>query len=310
MANPKPKEVLRSVRDLPTSGYLSQSSTGAIYLEVDDGYIFKALEVLRPYGYTRPPPPNGARIVIVHKREAEDNELQVGGLDIELGQKVDFKIVKAFPFYPRLRQHYNLKVKSPQLLRIRKHLTGRGKPRGGFFITVGVKSSLINQEYKEILDLDIIENPEEDFEDDEDSEKETFKQEKKFEAKKRKTKKKKVNKEHVKPFFTSSPLSYSAAESSSDEENLENEEETTSIHITHKQERKSKVKNKKIKNEKEYSEDVESSSLSSSSSPSESSSDKEELGNEEESTMIWTVMIMLFAVSIALTIKTINHSDQ
>ena len=259
MTNPKSKKVLRSVRDLPTSGYLSQSSTGVIYLELDDGYISKPLEVLRPYGYTRPPPPTGARITIVNQREAEDNELQVGGLDIELGQKVDFKIVKAFNSYQRPRQQgteamYKLKVRSSQLGRIRKRLTGRRKPRGGFFITVGVKSSLNNPEDKEILDLDNIENEVEGSDDD--AVKETYKQKKKSNVKNKKIKKKKTRK-GVEP----SSSSFSS-----------------------------------------------SSPSSSSSSSSESSSDEEDIENEE-STLIWTVMIILVAVSIGIHMSK-NHSDQ
>merc|ERR1711874_165767 len=251
MTNPKSKKVLRSVRDLPTSGYLSQSSTGVIYLELDDGYISKPLEVLRPYGYTRPPPPTGARITIVNQREAEDNELQVGGLDIELGQKVDFKIVKAFYSYQRPRQQgteamYKLKVRSSHLGRIRKHLTGRRKPRGGFFITVGVKSSLNNQEDKDILDLD----------------------------------------------------------------NIENEVEgSDAVKEAYKQKKKSNVKDKKMKKTRKGVEPSSSSSSSSPSSSSSSESSSDEDIENEESTLIWTVMIILVAVSIGIHMSK-NHSDQ
>ena len=49
-----------------------------IYLDLDDDWVFKALEVLKDYGYIRPPffvfPPTpvGAHIKIITRREAQD----------------------------------------------------------------------------------------------------------------------------------------------------------------------------------------------------------------------------------------------
>ena len=80
--NPDAKRVLENLKDLPRTGILSKSIEGMIYLDLDDEWIFKALEVLKDYDYTRPPffvyPPTpvGAHIKIVTKREAEDNEIE------------------------------------------------------------------------------------------------------------------------------------------------------------------------------------------------------------------------------------------
>ena len=151
--NPKAEDVLNQIRDLPRSGIVAQDSTGMIYLDIDDDYIFKALEVLRPFGYIRPaffvfpPTPIGAHIKIVTKREAEDYELGAEKRDIpHIGQRVDFELVKAYVSYPRIRQYgvearFKIRVQSPELDRIRRDLTGLQSPLGsGFFILLAVRN--------------------------------------------------------------------------------------------------------------------------------------------------------------------------
>ena len=160
--NPKAEDVLNQIRDLPRSGIVAQDSTGMIYLDIDDDYIFKALEVLRPFGYIRPaffvfpPTPIGAHIKIVTKREAEDYELGAEKRDIpHIGQRVDFELVKAYVSYPRVRQYgvearFKIRVQSPELDRIRRDLeldrirrdlTGLQSPLGsGFFILLAVRN--------------------------------------------------------------------------------------------------------------------------------------------------------------------------
>ena len=83
MAQPNPAEVLKSVRDLPTSGFLAQEDySGMLYFNLDNSWIYKSMEVLEEYGYIKPPwrlvfspLPLGAHIRIVSEREAVDHEL-------------------------------------------------------------------------------------------------------------------------------------------------------------------------------------------------------------------------------------------
>ena len=168
--NPNTEDVLNNMRDLPRSGTVAQDSTGMIYLDIDDDYIFKALEVLRPFGYIRPaffvfpPTPIGAHIKIVTKREAEDYELGAEKRDIpHIGQRVDFELVKAYVSYPRVRQYgvearFKIRVQSPELDRIRRDLTGLQSPLGcGFFILLAVRNIEIMEsmeKYPMIIDDD------------------------------------------------------------------------------------------------------------------------------------------------------------
>ena len=151
--NPEAEDVMNQIGDLPRTGVVAQDSTGMIYLDIDDDFIFKALEVLRPFGYIRPaffvfpPAPIGAHIKIVTKREAEDYEVRAEMRDIpHIGQRVNFQLVKAYVSYPRVRQYgvearYKIRVESPELDRIRKELTGLQSPLGsGFFILLAVRN--------------------------------------------------------------------------------------------------------------------------------------------------------------------------
>ena len=151
--NPEAEDVMNQIGDLPRTGVVAQDSTGMIYLDIDDDFIFKALEVLRPFGYIRPaffvfpPAPIGAHIKIVTKREAEDYEVRAEMRDIpHIGQRVNFQLVKAYVSYPRVRQYgvearYKIRVESPELDRIRKDLTGLQSPLGsGFFILLAVRN--------------------------------------------------------------------------------------------------------------------------------------------------------------------------
>merc|ERR1711936_535524 len=56
MAQPNPADVIEAVKDLPTSGVLAQDGyTGMVYLDLEDDWVFKALEVLEDFGYISPP---------------------------------------------------------------------------------------------------------------------------------------------------------------------------------------------------------------------------------------------------------------
>ena len=158
--NPKPKAVLDKVKELPRVGTLTKNSSGMIYLDLDNDWVFKALDVLRDFGYIRPPffvyPPTpvGAHVKVITKREAENYHLIEENREIpHLGEEFEFKVVKAFVSYPRtnkfgLDTRFKIKVEvTPKLLKIRRDLTGKTTPpRNGFFIVVGVRNLEIMEE--------------------------------------------------------------------------------------------------------------------------------------------------------------------
>ena len=158
--SPSASAVINAVSDLPTSGLVAQDTeTGLLYLDLDDAWIFNPLDVLRDYGYMRPPffiyppVPVGAHIKIVTKRESEDYEL--GDVSHLIGKTVDFEIVSAHVSYPRIKKYgiearYKIRIESSELSEIRKELTGlsRGPNNGHFVILVGVRNPELNEEMK------------------------------------------------------------------------------------------------------------------------------------------------------------------
>ena len=149
MAQPNPADVIEAVKDLPTSGVLAQDGyTGMVYLDLEDAWVFKALEVLEDFGYISPfspffllpPVPLGAHVKIISEREAVDYELvgeREGKIPGLLGKIVDFKVVDAEPITINEVTWYVIKVESPELNKIRKDLTGLPPPADlGFCITV------------------------------------------------------------------------------------------------------------------------------------------------------------------------------
>jgi len=172
MKNPKPEVVLKHLEDVPKMGIVDQTSTGMIYLDIDDDFIWKALEVLRPFGYARPgfftypPPPVGAHIKIVTAEEAMDRELlphktppspEPGEHNLYLGEKVDFEVERAYKSQPKLRRYgivakYKLKVNSPELEKIRRELTGLAPPKTGFYITLAILIEEIVGPYTDLED--------------------------------------------------------------------------------------------------------------------------------------------------------------
>merc|ERR1712048_703544 len=158
--SPSASAIIDAVSNLPTSGQIAQDTeTGLLYLNIDDAWIFNPLDVLRDYGYMRPPffryppVPVGAHIKIVTKREAEDYEL--GDVSHLIGKTVDFEVVTAHVSYPRIKKYgiearYKIRVTSPQLSEIRKELTGlrTGPNNGHFVILVGVRNPELNEEMK------------------------------------------------------------------------------------------------------------------------------------------------------------------
>ena len=165
--SPSAKAVLDTVKDLPTNGTLARNDkNGMVYLDLDNDWIFNALTVLHDSGYIRPPffcyPPFpvGAHIKIVTKREAADYELfeEKKGKYVRdlIGKTVDFEVVKAHVSYPRIRKYgvearYKIRVKSAELSKIRKELTGlsSGPNNGHFVILVGLRNPELNEEMNE-----------------------------------------------------------------------------------------------------------------------------------------------------------------
>ena len=116
MVQPNPADVLDAVKDLSTRGILAQDGySGMLYLDLEDAWVFKALEVLKDYGYISPPffvfppVPLGAHIRIITENEAIDHELvteREGKKEIPgLGKTVNFKVVEAFSHHPELRTY-------------------------------------------------------------------------------------------------------------------------------------------------------------------------------------------------------------
>ena len=156
MAQPNPADVLESVKDLPTSGILAQDDySGMLYLDLDNSWIYKSMEVLEDYGYIKPPwrlvfspLPLGAHIRIVSEREAVDHELISESKGMKkipwLGKTMEFKVIDAFPYHPHIRYYgidsrYLIRVESDELDMTRMGLTGLPPTDIGFCINVGIR---------------------------------------------------------------------------------------------------------------------------------------------------------------------------
>ena len=128
-----------------------------IYLNLDDNWVFKALDILRDFGYIRPPffvyPPTPIGALLTSRSSPKErlrttNYLRRAEKSLTWEKSFNlFKVLKAFVSYPRtnkfgLDTRYKLKVEvTPELLKIRRGLTGKTTPpRNGFFIVVGVRN--------------------------------------------------------------------------------------------------------------------------------------------------------------------------
>ena len=145
---PSDKDVMEIVSTLPKHGYVTMNSTGYVFLDLDDDWIFKLGDVMAEYGFETPPyfygtEPTGAHVTMVpanlSSRFSKDN--------VPLGKKVNFQVVKAKVFYPKRRWYgteagYFVWIKSNELLKISRSLAGpRYNPSYGMFhIVVGVRS--------------------------------------------------------------------------------------------------------------------------------------------------------------------------
>ena len=180
--NPKSKDVLSAIDHLSTSGTLAENPN-IVFLNLSDDWIFNALEVLKDFGYVRPPffmfppVPVGAHIEIVTKEEAEKYEVfwKRDVIDQLLGKTVNFEVVTAHVSYPRIQKYgvearYKIRVRSPELSEIRQELTGlrTGPNNGHFVILVGVRNPELNkhEEFEKKLSPDEKHEELDDMEDD------------------------------------------------------------------------------------------------------------------------------------------------
>ena len=145
--NPTRKEVEESVEDLERKGVVMEHIDGGIYLDLDDDWIYKALEVVSNYGYELPPffhysGEEGAHIKIADYDEMKGDP----GSDV-LGRTVDFQVVHAYASFPNLMTYgleniMKINILSAELDNIREELTGKRTPPNGkfFFIVVAVRN--------------------------------------------------------------------------------------------------------------------------------------------------------------------------
>ena len=178
--NPKSKDVLNAIDHLSTSGTLAENQD-IVFLSLSDDWIFDALEVLKDFGFVRPPfflyppVPVGAHIKIVTKEEAEKYEVfdKRDVIDHLLGKTVNFEVVTAHVTGPRSKKkgdEVKIRVRSPELSEIRQELTGlrTGPNNGHFVILVGVRNPELNkhEEFEKKLSPDEKHEELDDMEDD------------------------------------------------------------------------------------------------------------------------------------------------
>ena len=141
--NPTRKEVEEALENLDRSGVVMEYIDGGIYLDLDNDWIYKVVEVVSNYGYEVPPFFNyweggeGAHIKIAEKDEIKGESVQA-----VLGRKVHFEVVRAYASFPNLKTYgleniFKINVQSAELDNIREELTGkRTAPNGKFFFIV------------------------------------------------------------------------------------------------------------------------------------------------------------------------------
>ena len=129
--NPTRKELEKGFKSLPRSGTVKVDSKGAIYLDLDNDWIFRALGAVGKYGYGIPRSlrGKGAHVKIVEDFEMEASVRTESVLRSLIGTKVDFEIIC---FYSALEILYECEIldyvikvqmKSDQLSEIRETLT-------------------------------------------------------------------------------------------------------------------------------------------------------------------------------------------
>jgi len=149
--SPSEKSILKLISKLPKYGYVSLNSTGYVYLDLNDDWIYSLEDQLSKYGFDVPPyfygtEPTGAHITIVPSSFSKRFKNE----DVPVGKKVKFQVVKAKAFFPKNWKNcwygteavYFVWVKSKDLLSIARKLAGpKYNPSYGMFhINVGVRT--------------------------------------------------------------------------------------------------------------------------------------------------------------------------
>jgi len=146
--SPSGNEVLKLTSDLPKEGYLARNPTGYIFLDLDDNWIFSVRFEMEKFGYEIPPYFLGAQAVGAHISVVPAdiaNKYKYKKEDVEIGKKIEFKVVRAGPSFPTRRWYgaeavYKIWVKSAELDKVCMETAGpEYKPPGGFNIVVGVR---------------------------------------------------------------------------------------------------------------------------------------------------------------------------
>ena len=144
--NPTRKEIEESLGDLDRSGLVREHIEGGIYLDLDNDWIYKALEVVSSYGYEVPPFFDYSDGEGAHIKIAEDFEMKGESVQAVLGRKIQFEVVRAYSSFPNLKTYgleniLKINVQSAELDNIREELTGKMTPPNGkfFFIVVAVR---------------------------------------------------------------------------------------------------------------------------------------------------------------------------
>ena len=149
--NPTRKELEKGFKSLPRSGTVKVDSKGAIYLDLDNDWIFRAVGAVGKYGYGIPRSlrGKGAHVKIVEDFEMEASVRTESVLRSLIGTKVDFEIIC---FYSALEILYEceildyvikVQIKSDQLSEIRETLTFQKTPPNGkfFYVVLAVKDA-------------------------------------------------------------------------------------------------------------------------------------------------------------------------
>ena len=144
--NPTRKEVEEALENLDRSGVVMEYIDGGIYLDLDNDWIYKALEVVSNYGYEVPPFLNYSGGEGAHIKIAEDHEMKGNSVSDVLGRNVHFEVVRAYSSFPNLKTYgleniLKINVQSAELHNIREELTGKRTPPNGkfFFVVLAVR---------------------------------------------------------------------------------------------------------------------------------------------------------------------------
>ena len=132
-------EVEDSLENLDRSGVVREHIDGEIYLDLDNDWIYKPLDVVSNYGYEVGGEVGGER---AHIKIAEKDEIKGESVQAVLGRKVHFEVVRAHASLANLKTDgrfiiLKIKIQSAELDNIREELTGkRTAPNGEFYFIV------------------------------------------------------------------------------------------------------------------------------------------------------------------------------